>query len=188
MKKIMLIFGAIAIASFIMTSCGGNSIESDAKKVAELQCKAQQLMQKATSGDMSVMEESTKLATEAATLSKEMEGKYTSDSDKEKFANALLKELGICGGKTIGKDESQDCIASNDKDLEVCYKDKSVSDLATFYCKWAKIEADAKTQHSEEKEKDADNHTDAIQKIIRHRADADKEKFRELTKDCKEHN
>jgi hypothetical protein len=40
-------------------------------------------MQKATSGNMSVMEESNKLVFEAATLSKEMEGKYTSDSDKK---------------------------------------------------------------------------------------------------------
>ena len=84
------------IASTILTSCGGGSIESDAKKVAELQCKAQQLVQKATSGDMSVMEESTKLTSEAAALSKEMEGKYTSDSDKKKFAEALLKEMGNC--------------------------------------------------------------------------------------------
>ena len=96
MKKVMTIFGAIIFASTILTSCGGGSIESDAKKVAELQCKAQQLMKKATSGDMSVMEESTKLASEAATLSKEMEGKYTSDSDKQKFAEALLKEMGNC--------------------------------------------------------------------------------------------
>lgn len=84
------------IASTILTSCGGGSIESDAKKVAELQCKAQKLMQKATSGDMSVMEESTKLTSEAATLSKQMEGKYTSDSDKKKFAEALLKEMDNC--------------------------------------------------------------------------------------------
>jgi len=96
MKKVMTIFGAIMIASFTLTSCGGGSIESDAKDFAELQCKAQQLTQKAVSGDMSIMEESTKLAYEAATLSKEMEGKYTSDSDKEKFAKALLKEMGNC--------------------------------------------------------------------------------------------
>ena len=55
MKKLMTIFGTIFIVSAIMTSCGGGSIQSDAKKVAELQCKAQKLMQKATTGDMSVM-------------------------------------------------------------------------------------------------------------------------------------
>jgi hypothetical protein len=96
MKKLMTIFGAIMIVSVVLTSCGGSSIESDAKKVADLQCKAQQLMQKANAGDMSVIAESTKLASEATSLSKEMEGKYTSDSDKQKFAEALLKEMGNC--------------------------------------------------------------------------------------------
>ncbi len=92
----MKVFGVILFTSLFLTSCGGSSIESDAKRVAELQCKAQKLMQKATSGDMSVIEESTKLTSEAATLSKEIEGKYTSDSDKKKFAEALLKEMGNC--------------------------------------------------------------------------------------------
>ena len=92
----MTFFGVVLISSFLLISCGGSSIESDAKKVAELQCKAQKLMQKATSGDMSVIEERTKLTSEAAALSKEIEAKYTSDSDKKKFAEALLKEMGNC--------------------------------------------------------------------------------------------
>lgn len=96
MKKSLSIFGALLMASVILTSCGGGSIESDAKKVAELQCKAQGLMQKAATGDMSVMEEANKLSAEAASLGKEMEGKYTSDSDKKKFAEALLNEIGNC--------------------------------------------------------------------------------------------
>jgi uncharacterized protein YcfL len=96
MTKGTICFGAVMISSFLLVSCGSGSIESDAKKVAELQCEAQKLMLKATSGDMSVMEESTKLGTKAATLSNELEGKYTSDSDKKKFAEALLKEMGNC--------------------------------------------------------------------------------------------
>lgn len=84
------------LASTILTSCGGGSIERDAKKVAELKFKAQKLMQKAISGDISVIEESTKLASEAATLSNVMKGKYTSDSDQNKFTEALLKEMGNC--------------------------------------------------------------------------------------------
>ncbi|MSP70160.1 MAG: hypothetical protein EXR20_07795 [Bacteroidetes bacterium] len=96
----MTIFGAILFASFILTSCGGNSIESDAKKYAELMCKAQKMATEvaaqAAAGDMSAITESTKLASEAATLSKEMEGKYTSDSDKEKFAEACLEAMGDC--------------------------------------------------------------------------------------------
>lgn len=96
MKKLKTIFGTILFASFLFTSCGGNSIESDAKKMAELQCKAKELMEKAASGDTSVMEESTKLAAEAASLTKEIEGKYTSESDQKEFNMALLKEMGNC--------------------------------------------------------------------------------------------
>jgi hypothetical protein len=96
MKNSMTVFGAILIASFSFTSCGGNSIQGDAKKVAELQCKAVKLMQKAATGDTSVMEESTKLTTEAASLAKEMEGKYTSESDAKEFAEALSKEMEDC--------------------------------------------------------------------------------------------
>jgi hypothetical protein len=96
MKKVKLIFGPMFFASVVLTSCGGDSIASDAKKIADLQCKAQQLLQKATSGDMSLMEKSTKLTSEATSLVKEMESKYTSDSDKKKLAEALLKEMGNC--------------------------------------------------------------------------------------------
>jgi hypothetical protein len=96
MKKFKTIFGTILFASFLFTSCGGNSIESDAKKMAELQCKAKQLMEKVASGDASVMEESTKLATEAASLKEEIQGKYTSESDQKEFNMALLKEMANC--------------------------------------------------------------------------------------------
>ncbi len=96
MKNLKTIFGAMIFASFVLTSCGGNSIESDAKKYADIQCKVQKLMEKAGSGDMSVIEESTKLALEAEVLSDEMEGKYTSEADQEKFGNALLKAMGDC--------------------------------------------------------------------------------------------
>ena len=39
----MTIFGTMFIALVILKSCGGNSIESDAKKYAQLMCKAQKL-------------------------------------------------------------------------------------------------------------------------------------------------
>ncbi len=95
MKKGLSLVGAILLATSILTSCGG-SIESDAKKVAEVQCKAQKLMEKAASGDMSTMAESQSLAAEAIALQKEMEGKYTSEADQQKFNEALLKEVGNC--------------------------------------------------------------------------------------------
>jgi hypothetical protein len=96
MKRIMTIVGIMTISLFLMTGCGNNSIEKDAKRVAELQCKAQKLMTQATSGDISILAESQKLGAEAASLQKELEGKYTSDSDKEKFTQALLKEMSNC--------------------------------------------------------------------------------------------
>lgn len=96
MKKSLKIVGTILFASFLFTSCGGNSIEKDAKKMAELQCKAKELVEKAASGDASVLEESTKLAAEAASLKEEIRGKYTSESDQKEFGEALLKEMGNC--------------------------------------------------------------------------------------------
>jgi hypothetical protein len=96
MTKKIKYSGLFMAAAIFMASCGGGSIESDAKKVADLQCKAQKLIEKAADGDMAVIEESTKLTKEAADLTRELEGKYSSDSDKKKFAEALIKASGDC--------------------------------------------------------------------------------------------
>jgi len=100
MKKIIFNLTAIAFVSLLLTSCGGNSIESDAKKYAELMCKAQKLATegaaKAATGDMSAMTESTKLMTKAASLATEMQGKYKDASDYQKFSAAYLKALADC--------------------------------------------------------------------------------------------
>jgi hypothetical protein len=96
MKKSITIFGTMFIVLAIMTSCGGNSIESDAKKYAELVCKAQKLAAKTATGDMSAVSESTKLMTEAASLAKDMQGKYKDASDYQKFNAAYLKALADC--------------------------------------------------------------------------------------------
>lgn len=84
------------MSSLFLVGCGSDSIESDAKRLAEIQCKAQKLVEQAASGDMSVLEESTQLAAESEALTNELESKYTSDADQEKFARALLKEIGNC--------------------------------------------------------------------------------------------
>ena len=100
MKKIIFNLTAIAFVSLLLTSCGGNSIESDAKKYAELMCKAQKLATegaaKAAAGDMSAITESTKLASEAASLANEMQGKYKDAADYQKFTTAYLKAMGDC--------------------------------------------------------------------------------------------
>jgi ABC-type uncharacterized transport system involved in gliding motility auxiliary subunit len=96
MKKRIQTLLLIQAFFLILTSCSSNSIESDAKRLAELTCKSQKLVTKAASGDMSVIEESTKLSAEVISLSNELKGKYTIDSDKEAFAKAYLNELKNC--------------------------------------------------------------------------------------------
>ena len=118
MKKVKTIFGELLFASIILTSCGGNSIESDAKKMSELVCKAQKLQQKALekiSDDLSSsdntskapglqdvasglgdMNEGIKLGSEIETLTNEMKSKYSSKEDEKKFEEAFLKEMANC--------------------------------------------------------------------------------------------
>jgi hypothetical protein len=80
----------------MLSSCGSGTIESDAKRLAELQCKAQDLDQNVSSGDEDALEESLKLAGEIIELAAELEEKYKSDSELEEFRQALEKEMGNC--------------------------------------------------------------------------------------------
>lgn len=98
MRKLTFI-GAIVMASFALSSCGGvgaNTIENDAKEMAELQCAAMDLMGKVMSGDESVMKESQEFAKRAEELQKEIEDKYTSEEDQKTFFAAFQKELEKC--------------------------------------------------------------------------------------------
>ncbi len=99
MKKIITNVGVLIFASVILYSCG-NSAESDAKKYAELTCKSQNLAKKMMESEganmASSLKESQKLMLEVANFGKEMEGKYTSESDKKAFGEALLKEMNKC--------------------------------------------------------------------------------------------
>ena len=110
------------------------------------------------------------------------------------FASFILTSCGSSSSKEPAETTeepaaaNEDCMASTQAELEVCLKDKPISDLATFYCKWSKIEADSKDQNDKQKRKEADNHTDAIQKIVAGRNASDKDKFKELTIGCEEHN
>lgn len=103
------------------------------------------------------------------------------------LAVSISSGCGDDSSKTKSK-EPQDCMASTQEELEVCYKDKSISDLASIYCNWAKLEADSKDQNDNKTKGEADNHTDAIQKVVRGREATQKDEFRELTKGCKEYN
>lgn len=93
MKKLTFLIGAIMLASFSLTSCGGNSMESDAKKMAEIQCEAMGLMEKAMAGDETAMAEGEALGKKAETLAKELEEKYSTDELKAEFKAAMEKEF-----------------------------------------------------------------------------------------------
>ena len=95
MKKSITVFGAILLSVFTLSSCG-SSLESDAKKVAEFQCKSQKMTEKILNGGMSASTENIKLAAEGAKLLEEIEGKYSSAEDKQKFEEAVLEEMGNC--------------------------------------------------------------------------------------------
>ena len=95
MKKSITVLGAVLFASLILTSCG-SSVESDAKKLAELQCESQKLSEKILAGDISVTTESMNLAADAAKLAEEVKEKYTSDEEIKKFEEALMNEMGNC--------------------------------------------------------------------------------------------
>ncbi|MDT0648426.1 hypothetical protein RM545_17170 [Zunongwangia sp. F260] len=78
LKKWVFILGA----SIVLTSCG-NSIESDAKELAELTCKAEK--------DFTDLDNSQKLAE----LADELEGKYSGE-DEEKFEKAFFEAKRNC--------------------------------------------------------------------------------------------
>ena len=99
MKKIKTIGVTIILSSFLLYSCGGDSIQSDAKKVAELQCEYQNLLKKATTGDLSSITESANLMTKVTELVTELEGKYSTAGNYEKFQDALAIELKECDNK-----------------------------------------------------------------------------------------
>ena len=87
---------ALVIGSLLLASCGGNSVESDAKKAADIYCKAQSIARKAQSGDASALEESSKLSIEAANLTKELQNKYSSPEDAQRFSAAYATAIGHC--------------------------------------------------------------------------------------------
>ncbi len=93
MKKSIWIVGIFM--SLTLLSCG-NAIDSDAAKVANLQCEAKELAQSAMSGDATAMEESKELLAKATKLTSELQKKYTSIEDQQKFQSALAKALGNC--------------------------------------------------------------------------------------------
>ena len=81
-------------------SCGDSSIESDAKRYAEIMCEANRIASdvalKAASGDMAALSESARLASQASSLATEMKKKYNDASDSKKFYDAYLNAMRSC--------------------------------------------------------------------------------------------
>lgn len=89
--------GVVTVAVMCMVIAGcGSTVESDARKLADLECKARQLSAKAAAGDLSVATEMSKIGMEAAQLGAELKGKYTTTADKEAFAKAYLEAYNGC--------------------------------------------------------------------------------------------
>ena len=94
MKKTTAILTALLVATLALTNCGGGhskeAMQADAKKVADVLCKIQKLpmemIEKASKGDTTGMTGSLdKAKKESEDLIKEMEGKYTTESDQKQF-------------------------------------------------------------------------------------------------------
>jgi hypothetical protein len=88
MKKLMSI---LLFISIVLSSCG-SSIESDAKKEADLMIKSMSVFQKQQKGEIS-LEEGLKIAKEADEVKEANQKKYSSGAEKEKFDKALEKAL-----------------------------------------------------------------------------------------------
>lgn len=89
-KQNFLTFAAAAMLLLSVTAC--SSIESDAKKAAEMACDAQKM---ALEGDFD-MEKMQEMQQEAQELYEEMAGKYETMEDMERFAEAYSRELDNC--------------------------------------------------------------------------------------------
>ena len=94
MKQLSVRLCVMALAVSAL-SCG-SSIESDARKVADLQCEARELAKKILSGDQSAAEEAQKLSAEALRLTSELQQKYSSVEDRQKLTQALIDAAANC--------------------------------------------------------------------------------------------
>ncbi len=91
MKKRNIISLLSAVLFLILiTACSGG-LKSDAKKAADLACKAQKMAM-----DMDNMEDLQELQAEAASLYQKLSSKYQTPEEMQEFAEAYEKELGKC--------------------------------------------------------------------------------------------
>lgn len=95
MTRLWLSLAQVAIAAVILTACG-KSVDSDARKLADLQCKSLKLAKKAMTGDVSILTESNALLAEIAVLNAELDGRYKTREEAAEFLKAYLEAMKSC--------------------------------------------------------------------------------------------
>lgn len=83
---------ASALFLIFLTACSGG-VKRDAKKAADLACKAQKM---AMEMDMDNLDKLQELQAEAASLYQKLSSKYQTPEEMQEFAEAYEKELGKC--------------------------------------------------------------------------------------------
>ncbi len=99
MKKLLI----VVIALFLV-SCGGSEMEKDAKALAKLTLKMSELSKKVSSGDKSVISEATDVGAKVVELTDELQKKYSSKEDEDKFSALYLKAYNELSGKQSPND------------------------------------------------------------------------------------
>ena len=89
-------------------------MEKDAKKLAKLTLKMSELSKKVAGGDKSAVSEATDAGTKVVELTDELQKKYSSKEDEDKFSALYLKAYNELSGKqSSSTDENTDTLASD---------------------------------------------------------------------------
>ncbi len=88
MKKVFYVLSTVAMVA-LFASCGGNSVQKDAEKVAKKACEC---LKMSTGEDMDV-DKVMKCASEMEEMGKEFEAKYTSKEDQDAFEKAGIEAM-----------------------------------------------------------------------------------------------
>lgn len=128
----------IVIIALFLFSCGGNEMEKDAKKLAKLTLKMSELSKKVAGGDKSAVSEATDAGTKVVELTDELQKKYSSKEDEDKFSALYLKAYNeLSGGKqSSSTDENTDTLASdsdkNSASSELANQTKQILKACSF--------------------------------------------------------
>ena len=99
MINLRKINSSILFAIFMMLFFSCNNMEKDAKKIADIQCQALNLLERnknLSALDNSLVEEAKSLNSQITDLRGELFKKYTSESDREKLESLVAKYTADC--------------------------------------------------------------------------------------------